>query len=62
MRVGFDGTTVSDSPPEKNVVLAKVTPGSNVTVAFGTKSVIAGVVGMVIVCLVKVIVTAVEGK
>jgi hypothetical protein len=55
--VGFDGTVVVDTPPGPNVVVAKITFGSNVTVASGTLSVMAGVVGMVIVCPVKVIVT-----
>ena len=63
LRVGFDGTVVVDTPPGPNVVVAKFTAGLNVTLASGTLSVMAGVVGMVIVCPVNVIVTgAFEGK
>ena len=62
MRVGFDGTVVIDTPPGPNVVVAKFTFGSNVTVASGTESIVAGVVGMVIVCPVNVIVTGVEPR
>ena len=61
MRDGFDGTVVTCIPPT-NVVVAKVTLGSNVTLASGTESVMAGVVGMVIVCPVKWIVTGVEPR
>jgi len=38
LRVGFDGTVVIDTPPGPNVVVAKVTAGSNVTVPSGTES------------------------
>ena len=41
-------------------MVAKNTVGSNLTVASGTLSVMAGVVGMVIVCPVKVNVTALK--
>jgi hypothetical protein len=38
LRRGFDGTVVVDTPPGPNVVVAKFTFGSNVTVASGTES------------------------
>jgi len=38
LRVGFDGTIVVDLPKASNVVVAKVTVGSNVTVPSGTES------------------------
>ena len=60
MRVGFDGTVVIDTPPGPNVVVAKFTFGSNVTVASGTES--GPKFGLVIVCPVNVIVTGVEGR
>ena len=59
MRVGFDGTVVIDTPPGPNVVVAKFTFGSNVTLASGTESV---KFALVIVCCVKVIVTGVEPR
>jgi hypothetical protein len=40
-----DGTVIMETPPGPKVVVAKFTFGSNVTVASGTLSVIAGVVG-----------------
>jgi hypothetical protein len=63
---GGNGTIVVEFPLASNVVLAMVTAESNVTVPFGTLSVMAGLVGvagMKIVCPVNVIVTdPVEGK
>ena len=44
LRVGFDGTVVVDTPPGPNVVVAKFTAGSNLTVASGTESVNAELV------------------
>ncbi len=58
---GGDGTVVTHIPP-LNAVVATVAAGSNVTLASGTGSVMAGVVGMVIVCPVKWIVTGVEPR
>jgi len=39
LRVGFDGTVVVEFPLRSNVVVAKLTAGSNFTVPFGTLTV-----------------------
>jgi len=49
LRVGFDGTVVVEFPLGSNVVVAKFTAGSKITVPFGTLNVPPPTPGIVMV-------------